>query len=190
MSSGGSIRGVVVAAGSNKPVASASVAPNSGFEGRPQVTNDRGRFELKAVGVGPRSITISHPDFGTTVQTVNVRSGTSVNVTLELDETADDKEVSMSGVGAVIDVQHGVLVVTGIVKGGAGLAAGLRVKDNILDVDGSSVSGLTLEEAADRIRGGPGTWVELRIERNGQEMTLSIERDLFKAMKPGRGTLS
>ncbi|MBU0551833.1 PDZ domain-containing protein [Myxococcota bacterium] len=54
-------------------------------------------------------------------------------------------------------------------------AAGLRVGDLILSVDGEAVSGLTLDEVRARLRGAPGRGVSLRLG-DGREVEVVIEQ--------------
>ncbi|HET7677336.1 MAG TPA: S41 family peptidase [Candidatus Limnocylindrales bacterium] len=61
--------------------------------------------------------------------------------------------------------------------------AGLQAGDIILAIDGTSVDGLTLEDAVTRVRGPKGTTVTLTIEREGRPapFDLDIVRDVIKS---------
>jgi carboxyl-terminal processing protease len=66
------------------------------------------------------------------------------------------------------------------IDGSPAQAAGLRPADQIVAVDGSSLDGLTVDGARDRIRGTKGTTVVLRVIRDGgQPFDVSIVRDVI-----------
>lgn len=67
----------------------------------------------------------------------------------------------------------------------AGLAAG----DELLSIDGKSVSSMTIDEAAGAIRGEAGTAVKLLLSRNGKEELLSVTRANV-TMPTVRGTMA
>jgi carboxyl-terminal processing protease len=66
------------------------------------------------------------------------------------------------------------------IEGSPAQKAGLRAGDIIVAVDGSSVAGLTVDQARDRIRGDKGTEVRLSIVRDGgAPFELTIVRDVI-----------
>jgi carboxyl-terminal processing protease len=65
------------------------------------------------------------------------------------------------GVGIEIAIRDGVLTVVAPLEGTPAEEAGLVSGDQILAIDGESTEGITLTEAAVRIRGQPGTTVVL-----------------------------
>lgn len=70
------------------------------------------------------------------------------------------------------------LVIVAPLDGSPAERAGLRPGDLVLAADGSTLDGLTIDEARDRIRGPKGTQVVLTIEREGREpFEVSITRD-------------
>jgi carboxyl-terminal processing protease len=70
------------------------------------------------------------------------------------------------------------LVVVAPLEGSPAEKAGLKPGDVIAEVDGSTVDGLTPDEARDKIRGEKGTTVVLLIEREGQApFEVTITRD-------------
>ena len=54
--------------------------------------------------------------------------------------------------------------------------AGLQVGDVIIGVEGQSCADMTVTEARDIVRGEEGTYVQLTIRREGQELTLDVMR--------------
>jgi carboxyl-terminal processing protease len=72
------------------------------------------------------------------------------------------------------------LVVVAPLDGSPAEKAGLRPGDIIVAVDGSTLDGLSPDQARDRIRGKKGTVVVLSIERDGgQPFEVSITRDVI-----------
>jgi carboxyl-terminal processing protease len=72
------------------------------------------------------------------------------------------------------------LVVISPLSGSPAEKAGLRAGDAIVAVDGSTVDGLTVDEARDRIRGDKGTEVRLSVVRDGgAPFELAIVRDVI-----------
>ena len=72
------------------------------------------------------------------------------------------------------------LVIIAPLDGSPALEAGIEAGDIISAVDGSSIDGLTIDQARDRIRGKKGTTVVLTIVRDGGEpFDLSVVRDVI-----------
>jgi carboxyl-terminal processing protease len=60
------------------------------------------------------------------------------------------------------------LVVTRTIEGGPAETAGVRCKDEIVAIDGTSAIGMTPEQAADKIRGKAGSPVQLSLKAEGK----------------------
>jgi carboxyl-terminal processing protease len=73
------------------------------------------------------------------------------------------------------------LVVISPIDGSPAQKAGVKAGDIVLTVDGSSVDGLTVDGARDRIRGKKGTEVVLTVSRKGaaDPIKLAITRDVI-----------
>jgi carboxyl-terminal processing protease len=54
--------------------------------------------------------------------------------------------------------------------------AGLRAGDIVVEIDGASVNGLSLEDAVSRVRGEAGTEVTLTLRRNDEQLEMTITR--------------
>lgn len=93
------------------------------------------------------------------------------------DETSSIKG-SLKGIGVQIGVRDGKLLIIAPIEDTPGERAGLLAEDEILEIDGVSTKGITVQKAADKIRGEIGTAVELLIKREGQPVkTYRIVRD-------------
>src|SRR4030042_1029398 len=65
------------------------------------------------------------------------------------------------GIGAVVTIDNGQLIVIAPIAGTPAERGGIKPKDKILEIDGESTVGLTLEEAAIKLQGEIGTRVTL-----------------------------
>ena len=72
-----------------------------------------------------------------------------------------------AGLGLEVDLRDGWLIVVAPVAGGPAERAGIQPGDRIIDIAGKQTKGWTIEEAAKVLRGKPGTFVMLRLERPG-----------------------
>jgi len=72
-----------------------------------------------------------------------------------------------AGVGVQVDVRDGWIVVIAPTPGSPAERAGIQPGDRIIEVNGKSAHGWTLEEATRSFRGKAGTSLSLRIERPG-----------------------
>jgi len=83
-----------------------------------------------------------------------------------------------SGVGIEITLKAGVLTVIAPLEGTPADQAGVQAGDQIIAIDGESTEGITLTEAAVKIRGEAGTTVTLTVRHtDGTEEEIPIVRD-------------
>ena len=100
------------------------------------------------------------------------------------DET-EDYTVDMSGsfVGIGVSVLRNdlekTIIVQGTEPGSPAEAAGIKVDDYIVAVNGEYVSEIGTQAAVDKIRGEIGTEVNVTVLRNGEEITFSMLRQLI-----------
>ncbi len=85
----------------------------------------------------------------------------------------------LSGIGANIEDIDGMITVVSPLPGSPAEKAGIQAKDQILEANGTVLSGLGVEKAVTFIRGEIGTSVTLKIRRNGTEITITIVRNLI-----------
>ncbi len=80
------------------------------------------------------------------------------------------------GIGIQIGVRDNKLQVVSVLEDTPAEAAGLKAKDQIIRIDGQETAGMTVEQAADRIRGKEGTAVKLTIRRGEKTVVEEIVR--------------
>jgi carboxyl-terminal processing protease len=90
-----------------------------------------------------------------------------------------DAEGRFAGVGVEVSSRDGWLTILSVFEGGPAAKAGLQPGDRFLSIDGEEARDVRLYDAVRRIRGEPGTTVEVTVRREGQEKAL--ERTLTRA---------
>lgn len=91
----------------------------------------------------------------------------------EFQEETSSIKGSLKGIGIQIGVKDGKLMVIAPIEDTPAEKAGLLADDEILSIDGKSTKGITVDKAADQIRGEEGTQVTLLIKRKGVEEPIS-----------------
>lgn len=95
----------------------------------------------------------------------------------EFSEETSSIKGSLKGIGIQIGVKDGKLMVIAPIEDTPAEKAGLLAEDEILEIDGKSTKGITVDKAADQIRGEEGTQVTLLIKRkNAEPKTYTITR--------------
>jgi carboxyl-terminal processing protease len=90
-------------------------------------------------------------------------------------EVERDKLSVDAGAGLGLVRQHGGVVVSDVVPGGPGAAAGVRVGDRILTVDSERVRGANVAQARGLLTGPDGTELAVRVRgMDGQERRLNL----------------
>ena len=86
---------------------------------------------------------------------------------------------SLKGIGTQIAIKDGKLVVISPIENSPAEKAGIKADDEILEINGESTKGISIDKAADKIRGEKGTTVTLLIKRKSEEkpLTFTIVRD-------------
>ena len=85
----------------------------------------------------------------------------------------DSLEGVYEGIGAELGLRNDRLIIVAPLGGSPAEAKGIRAGDKILEIDGSSTSGLSVTEAVTKIRGKAGTVVELTLQR-GSESSFKV----------------
>ena len=86
----------------------------------------------------------------------------------EYSDENDSIQGSLKGIGVQIGVRDGKLLIIAPLEDTPGEKAGLKAEDEILEINGKSTKGITVDAAADQIRGEEGTQVELLIKRENE----------------------
>ena len=85
------------------------------------------------------------------------------------------------GLGIEVTQEEGFVKVVTPIDDTPASRAGLRAGDFIVEIDGDSVQGLTLNQAVDRMRGPVNSSVNLRISRKGiDSFEVSLKREIIK----------
>ena len=86
----------------------------------------------------------------------------------EFAEETSSIKGSLQGIGIQIGMKDGNLVVIAPIEGSPADKAGILTDDLILEIDGVSTKGITIDKAADKIRGNSGTQVTLLVKRKDE----------------------
>lgn len=101
---------------------------------------------------------------------------------------------TFEGIGATVAQQNGKIVIVAPIAGTPAEQAGIHSGDIILEVNGESTDGWTVEKAVSTIRGPKGSEVTLKVQHaDGQEEELTLKRDEIQvasvSREPPMGTL-
>jgi carboxyl-terminal processing protease len=93
-----------------------------------------------------------------------------------------DREFGGVGIEIILDPETKQLMVASPLVGTPAFEAGIRAADKILRIDGESTHGLSLADAAERLRGEPGTSVTMTIlhEEEKEPEEVEIVRAVIK----------
>lgn len=111
-------------------------------------------------------------------------------------EESDSIQGSLKGIGVQIGVREGKLLIIAPIEDTPGEKAGLLAEDEILEINGESTKGITVDKAAEKIRGAEGTKVTLLIKRKGEPnksytiTRANIELKSVSTKKPKYATLN
>ena len=83
----------------------------------------------------------------------------------EFEEEKSMIKGSLFGIGVQIGLRDGKVLIISPIEDTPGERAGLMAEDEILEIDGVSTKDMSIDKAADKIRGKKGTIVELLIKR-------------------------
>jgi carboxyl-terminal processing protease len=106
-------------------------------------------------------------------------------------------EGNYSGIGVEVALESGVIVVIAPIDGSPAARAGIRPGDAIVGIEGRAVDDMPLVEAIAKIRGEPGTVINLTLAREAtRPFDLAVERAIvsvhsvrFELLESGYGYL-
>jgi carboxyl-terminal processing protease len=90
------------------------------------------------------------------------------------------QEGTFGGIGATVGVRDGKIIIVAPIPATPAAKAGIKAGDVILDVNGESIEGLSVEEVVMKIRGPAGTPVKVTIQH--QDESSPVELDITRAM--------
>jgi carboxyl-terminal processing protease len=101
---------------------------------------------------------------------------------VDYEDMLEMTEGQFGGVGIIVTIRNGLLTVVSPVEGTPGSRAGLQAGDRIIEIDGESTQDMWLQDAVHRMKGEPGTEVELVIYRPSEdrEIEVTIVRDIIE----------
>ncbi|PYZ92967.1 peptidase S41 [Salipaludibacillus keqinensis] len=91
------------------------------------------------------------------------------------EEFMESLDSSFEGIGAEVSMTNGKVTIVAPFRDSPAEEAGLRPNDQIIEIDGEDIEGLSLNEAVLQIRGEKGTTVTLTIERPGVNDPIEID---------------
>ncbi len=98
----------------------------------------------------------------------------------DMSEQTMQIDAKVYGVGIQITVKDKKLTVVSTLDETPAAEAGLEPKDVITHIEGESTAGITVQEAADRIRGELGTLVHLTLQRGSESFDVAVRRAEIK----------
>lgn len=98
-------------------------------------------------------------------------------------EWQTEREGEFGGLGIQITIKDNFLTIVSPLEGTPASEAGIEPGDRIIKIEGKSTEGITLIEAARKLRGEPGTQVKITIEREGEKKYLdfNLTRAIIKS---------
>ncbi len=96
----------------------------------------------------------------------------------ENDSFRESVSGNFDGIGAEIGIEGGAITIIAPLKGSPAEKSGIRAGDRVVEINGESTEGMSLDDAVSRIRGEKGTSVTLVvIRKEGGSETIEITRD-------------
>ncbi|HUY34331.1 MAG TPA: S41 family peptidase [Pirellulales bacterium] len=105
----------------------------------------------------------------------------------EMDRFKTSIESQFGGIGIQVDMRQGRLMIVSPLVNSPAYRAGLQAGDTIVEIEGKSLDGISLDEAIRRMKGEAGTSVTLTVQPRGAERrTLTLTREMIR-METVRG---
>lgn len=94
----------------------------------------------------------------------------------EWEQYTSDLEQIYAGIGVQIAEDDQGIYIDDVFPNTPAAEAGVSRSDYIVEIDGKSIEGWSLDRVSNAVRGAEGTSVTLKLKRNEQSLTLKIER--------------
>lgn len=99
----------------------------------------------------------------------------------DYDDMKDETAGQYGGIGIKIGLRDGILTIIAPIEDTPGFRAGLLPGDRIIEINGSSTAGITLQGAVKKLRGESDTAVTITIQRRTEEIKeVTITRAMIK----------
>ena len=95
----------------------------------------------------------------------------------EADEFAILTTGKYGGIGSMVRNSGDYVVISEVYKGFPADKAGIKPGDLLKKVDGTSLKGLSTEKVSEKLKGNPGTEINVTIDRSGKETNYSLKRE-------------
>jgi carboxyl-terminal processing protease len=95
----------------------------------------------------------------------------------EADEFAILTTGKYGGIGSMVRNSGDYVVISEVYKGFPADKAGIKPGDLLKKVDGTSLKGLSTEKVSEKLKGNPGTEINVTIDRNGKETDYLLKRE-------------
>ncbi len=99
----------------------------------------------------------------------------------DVGEFTKDLTLDYVGIGVQVNTEGGWLTVVTPLEDSPAFKAGIMARDRIVEVEGKSTFGLTSDQCVELLTGEPGTPVNIVVERDGQKLPMTIERNRIQA---------
>ncbi len=81
------------------------------------------------------------------------------------------------GIGAAVNIEDGYLTIVTPLDGSPAIRAGIQAGDKIVEIEGESTLGKSIDDCIDLLMGEPGVPVNVTVERDGERFPVEIVRD-------------
>jgi hypothetical protein len=147
-------------------------------------TGPDGRFSLEHLPADAISLSVDEEGYLTRLVSLGALpadgDAAPLDVRLTRPEQGADAHVELTGIGAVLRATADSLIIDQLLPHAGAFDAGLQPGDQVLTIDGISVTKLGYEQSIGAIRGPEGTRVTLRVRRSGAESEVIVIRKLVR----------
>jgi len=188
LSAVGVVRGRVTAASDGLPLERAQVIllnPTATLPSRTAMTDAAGEFHVTGVAAGRHSLRVQIKGFLTElVSGIDVPAAGEAVRDVQLHLAEPGERFSFQGIGATLRQADRGIVIAQLMDNAPAARAGLQAGDVILTVDRAATVGMQVGQVVEMILGEAGVPVSLEIERNGQRLTVTVERSRVVVKSP------